>query len=302
MWPVSRSQAEIPWKKKTAVWLRAVRLPTLTASFIPVALGGLLGQKAHAFNALPFILAVLAMTFFQVTSNLINDVDDYRNKVDTKDSLGSSRVIVDALLTQRQMMTAAWVFFGTAVAVGIYLAATAGYVIAVMGVIGAAGAYFYTRKPFCFKYRGYGIPLVFLMFGPLPVMGSYYLFCHSLSLESGLLSIPVGLLTTAILQANDLRDIDYDAKAGVRTFSMALGVKNARRFYIGLIAASFLSVPLLILCGVLSCWGFLVFLSAPLAYLLIRSADTPALMRSLDHRTAGLQMTFGALLLVAVLL
>jgi 1,4-dihydroxy-2-naphthoate octaprenyltransferase len=175
-------------------------------------------------------------------------------------------------------------------------------VILILGLLGAAAAYFYTRKPFCFKYRGYGMPLVFLMFGPLPALGAYYLNVRSLSPLPALLSIPVGLLTAAILHANDLRDIGHDAKAGIRSFAMALGAGRARLFYIGLIAASFLSVPLFILFGLLGAWSLLVFLSLPIAAALIRNVSSAEPQRALDHQTAALQLAFGVLLLISVLL
>ena len=281
--------------------MRAVRIPTLTAAVIPVALGGIIAYNEHYFNPLCLILAAVAMTFFQIASNLINDVDDFNNKVDTKESLGSSRVIVDDELTQKQVLTAAKLFFFTAVTIGIYLTVVSGPVIFILGLLGAASAYFYTRKPFSFKYHGYGIPLIFLMFGPLPVLGSYYLAAGTLSLKPILLSIPVGFLTTAILHANDLRDIRHDAKAGIKSFAMVLGQRKAKIFYLFLIVASFISIPVFYLSGILSAWSFLVFLSAPLAALLIHISNGTD-FKALDHKTAGLQMLFGLLLLISSIL
>ena len=282
-------------------WMRAVRVPTLTASVIPVALGGILASNSHSFDLFRTVLAAVAMTFFQITSNLINDVDDFNNKVDTKESLGSSRVIVDGELTQKQVLTAAKIFLLTGVAIGIYLSVVGGPVIFILGFLGVASAYFYTRKPFTFKYRGYGIPLVFLMFGPLPVLGSYYLSAGLLSLTPVLLSIPVGFLTAAILHANDLRDIEHDEKAGIKSFAMILGRRKARLFYLFLIAASFVCILAFILTGLLDYWSLLVFLSAPLAALLIHTSSGTD-FRALDHKTAGLQMLFGLLLLVSAVL
>ena len=283
-------------------WMRGIRVPTLTASVIPVALGSILAINEHYFFPVRIILAVIAMTFFQITSNLINDVDDFNNKVDTKESLGSSRVIVDALLTQKQVITAAKIFFAIAVAIGIYLTAVGGFVIFILGFLGAASAYFYTRKPFSFKYKGYGIPLIFLMFGPLPVLGSYYLSAGMLSLKPLLLSIPVGVLTTAILHANDLRDIEHDAKAGIKSFAMVLGCKRAHAFYLFLILASFISVLVFILFGLLSFWSLLIILAAPIAVMLIHTSAGTNTLKALDHKTAALQLTFGLLLLVSTAL
>ena len=283
-------------------WMRAVRVPTLSASVIPVALGGILGYGASSFNLFKIILAAISVTFFQITANLINDVDDFKNKVDTKESLGSSRVIVDGLLTPKQMTFAAKIFFLTAVAIGIYLTAVSGLVILALGALGAASAYFYTRKPFQFKYKGYGVPIIFLMFGPLPVLGSYYLSTGTMALNPVLLSIPVGLLTTAILHANDLRDIDYDAKAGIKSFAMVLGRRWARRFYLALIAASFICILIFVLTGLVTYWSLLVLLALPPAVMLIKPSGSPNMIKAIDHKTAAVQMLFGLLLLISIAL
>ncbi len=289
-------------KRSILYWLRAVRVPTLTAAVIPVALGSLLAFKAGALDLVGALLATLVMTFFQITANLINDVDDFRNKVDTPESLGSSRVIVDGLLTPKQLEAGAKVFFCSGIAIGLYLSVIGGIVILLLGLLGAAGAFFYTRKPFAFKYKGYGVPIIFMMFGPLPAFGAFYLSAGAFSWTPILLSIPVGLLTTAILHANDTRDIDHDDKAGIKTFAMAIGRKNAVRFYLVLVISSFLFVLLFIALGQLPTWSALVFLSAPLALSLIKSIRTPKKIRAIDHKTAMLQLVFGVLLLVSIII
>lgn len=283
-----------------SIWMRAVRIPTLTASFIPIVLGGFLAYNDHSFIPIKTFLATVAMMFLQITSNLINDIDDFNNKVDTKDSLGSSRVIVDNLLSQTQVMVAGVIFFIIAVAIGIYLSIISGPVILFLGLLGAASAYFYTRKPFQFKYKGYGIPLIFLMFGPLPVLGSYYLATGMLSIKPVLMSIPIGLLTSAILHANDLRDIEYDAKAGIKSFAMLLGNKDARVFYLILIVASFLFILIFVLFSFVTLWSLLVFLAAPFAITLFKASGSSTEVRTLDNKTAGLQMVFGLLFLISL--
>lgn len=284
------------------IWMRAVRVPTLTASIIPVALGGILAYRSHSIDLVDTVLAAVAMAFLQMVSNLINDVDDFNKKVDTAQSLGSSRVLVDGLLTQKQVIYAAGFLSFSAAALGIYLTVTNGLVILILGLLGAGSAYFYTRKPFQLKYRGYGIPLVFLMFGPLPVLGSYYVSVQSFDIEPLIFSVPIGLLTTAILQANDMRDINHDKRAGIKTFAMILGSRRARFFYLLLILGAYVSVLITILFGRLSFWGIIVFLTTPLSMKLIQRTCGEKLAKTLDHETAGLQMTFGILLMASIIL
>src|SRR5471030_744040 len=184
------------FKEKINVWLRAVRPFSLTGSIIPVILGAILSIKQNRFQFGYFILSVVAIVFLQAAVNLLSDHDDYENKVDTKDSYGSSGVIFDNLLSSKEVYNGGIFCLILGCLIGLFLSYERGLFILLLGLIGALGGYFYTGKSLMLKYKGLGAPLVFLLFGPLMVIGSYYVQAQHISIESFYISIPVGLLTT----------------------------------------------------------------------------------------------------------
>jgi 1,4-dihydroxy-2-naphthoate octaprenyltransferase len=212
--------------------MSASRPFTLTASAIPVILGGIPGAKeVGVFHILYFILAVIAMVFLQISANLINDCDDYLNNVDTQNSDVSCDVVIKNLLEPNNVFKAGVVVLTAGALIGLFLSYKRGVLILIFEVIGALGSYFYTRRPFQLKYRALGIPVVFLLFGPLPVIGAYYIQVQEFSIQALYASVPVGLLTTAILHANDIRDVYNDNNAGIKTLSIVIGINAAKKLY-----------------------------------------------------------------------
>lgn len=220
-------------KDKVKTWLRAIRPFSFTGSVIPVTLGAILSIKENNFQFECFILSVIAILLLHTAVNLLSAHDDYENKIDTKDSYGSSGVILENLLSSKQILRSGMLCLILGSLIGLFLSYEKGLFILILGVIGAFGGYSYTRKPLMLKYKRLGAPLVFLLFGPLMVIGSYYVQMQSVSGAALLISIPVGLLTTAILHASDIRDILHDKNAGIKTLSMLVGENNAKKFIIG---------------------------------------------------------------------
>lgn len=287
------------------IWIRAFRPFSLSGSIIPVVLGGVLAVDRGLFNVALFVLAILAISAFQIGANLLNVSDDFTNKVDTKESFGSCDVVVNNLLTPKQVIKMSFCFFVFGALIGLYLAYEGGLVIFLLGLIGALGGYFYTRKPFMLKYRGLGIPLIFLLYGPLPVLGSSYLQTGQLGMREILLSIPVGLLTTAILHANDVRDIYHDGKAGIKTLSIIIGRDNAKTLYASFLIASYLSVIIMTLTNATPVWSIAVLITLPLATRNIKKIYAEngdgMKIKTLDQDTAKLQMLFGIVFIASIL-
>ena len=192
--------------EKFKLLIRASRPFSLTASVIPVILGGILAlQEPAKFNFGYFILSIIAIIFLQASVNLLNDHDDFINHVDTKESHGSSGVVVEGLLTLKEVYRSGMMLLILGCLIGLFLSYKRGAVILVLGIIGAICGYFYTGKPLKLKYKGLGAPMVFIIFGPLMTLGSYYLQMQEFTLKALVISIPMGLLTTGILHANDIR-------------------------------------------------------------------------------------------------
>lgn len=292
--------------EKIKLFIRASRPFSLTASAIPVVLGGILALKEPNFNLEYFIISIIAIVFLQASVNLLNDHDDYINKVDTKESHSSRGVVVEGLLTLKEVYKSGILLLILGCLIGLFLAYNVGIMILILGIVGALCGYFYTGKPLILKYRGLGAPLVFIIFGPLMTLGGYYLQMEKFTLQSFLISIPTALLTTAILHANDIRDINHDKKAGIKTLSISIGYKNAQKVYSGLIILSYISLIIMIVFKYIPYLSLICLLTAPAAIKNINklrtAGDSSSNIAELDKESGKLQGQFGILLILSILL
>jgi 1,4-dihydroxy-2-naphthoate octaprenyltransferase len=256
----------------------AARPRTLPAAAAPVLVGTALAIEADEFKGLAFVAALVGSIFIQIGTNLSNDYSDARRGADTEDRLGPVRVTAGGLMPPRRVLIGTWVAFGIAVLAGLYLTAIAGPELLLVGVASIAAGVLYTGGPRPYGYEGLGELFVFLFFGVVAVVGTYYVQAEELPWEAFALSVPVGLLAAAILVVNNIRDADTDRRAGKRTLAVRLGRERARQLFAAMLAISYL-VPILIpLAGGLSWWVALPLLSLPLV---------PSLWRTVAERTDG---------------
>ena len=190
--------------------------------------GTALAVSEDEFRPLAFIAALVGSVFIQVGTNLANDYSDARRGADTEDRLGPVRVTAGGLMPPRRVLTGTYVAFAIAVAAGLYLAVVAGWELLLVGAASIAAGVLYTGGPRPYGYEGLGELFVFLFFGVVAVVGSYYVQVEELRWEAFALSVPVGLLAAAILVVNNVRDIDTDRRAGKRTLAVKLGRRRAR--------------------------------------------------------------------------
>jgi 1,4-dihydroxy-2-naphthoate polyprenyltransferase len=227
----------------------AARPRTLPAAIAPVLVGT--AAAVERAEELPrvgaFIAALIGSVFIQIGTNLANDYSDAKRGADTVERLGPVRVTAAGLVAPRSVLVATWVAFAVAVAAGIYLATVAGWVIIAVGVASILAGVLYTGGPWPYGYAGLGEVFVFLFFGLVAVNGSYYVQLEELAWLPFVLSVSIGLLATAILVVNNLRDIDTDRRAGKRTLAVRVGRRPTRLLYIGLLVlAFFVALPALI--------------------------------------------------------
>ena len=255
---------------------------------------------------LAFIAAMLGALFIQVGTNLSNDYSDARRGADTEDRLGPVRVTAGGLVPPRQVLVATYVAFGLAVLAGVYLIATAGWELLLVGAASILAGVLYTGGPRPYGYEGLGEVFVFLFFGLVAVTGSYFAQVEQLTWEAFVLAVPVGLLASAILVVNNVRDLETDRRAGKRTLAVRLGRARARGLYAGMVYVAFLCAPLPWLLGSadLSAWLLLSWAALPLAVPVVRivrsRSDGPSLNGALA-RTGMLQLVFCALLSAGIL-
>ena len=293
-------------KSKIAVWMQLVRAPFFTASLIPVIIGAMLALNSRAEVQWPLLpIVILCAVLFHGGTNIVSEYFDFSKGVDRKDTFGSSRVLVEGLLPPRQALIAGVGLFAIGFLLGLIIVTVRGIPILILGIIGLIGGYCYTGQPIGFKYRAAGDIGVFLLMGPLLVIASYSSLTGIYTRGVLYASIPIGFLVTAILNANNLRDIQHDKEARVATLENILGFKKARFGYFFLIIGAYAAVVLMIFARLLCAWSLLVFLSFPLAYknmrLLTRSkTGQPHDFPMLDLLTAKLHLAFGALFILSL--
>src|SRR6059058_685346 len=236
------------------IWLMAARPRTLPAAIAPVLVGTALAGFAHVFHPLRFVAAMLGAIFIQVGTNLSNDYSDARRGADADDRLGPVRITAGGLVPPRQVLLATYISFGVAVAAGAYLIAVAGWQLLLVGAASILAGVLYTGGPKPYGYEGLGELFVFLFFGVVAVVGSYFVQKEHLEWEAFALSVPVGLLASAILVVNNVRDIDTDRRAGKRTLVVRIGRLGGRRLYAAMLALAFLAPIVIWAAGGLTAW------------------------------------------------
>jgi len=222
----------------------AARVRTLPAAIAPVLVGTSLALGAGHFHALAFVAALLGAMFIQVGTNLSNDYSDARRGAYTEDRLGPVRVTAGGLVPPSQVLAATYITFGLAVLCGIYLVVVAGPELLAVGAASILAVVLYTGGPRPYGYEGLGELFVFLFFGIVAVVGSYFVQVQNLPWEAFVCAVPVGLLASAILVVNNVRDIDTDRRAGKRTLAVRLGRQRTRVLYAAMLRCAFLTAPL----------------------------------------------------------
>src|SRR5436853_350389 len=162
-------------RSKSSIYFQAVRTFSFPASMVPCLLGAMLALLIGVnvtWWLMPFI--ALSLLMLHAASNVTTDYDDYNQGVDRVDTLGGSRVLVQNLLKPKEMLRFGLLLFLLAVILGIPVIMQRGITILLLGIAGILGGYFYTAKPFSFKYRALGDVMIFLMYGPAIVAGTFY--------------------------------------------------------------------------------------------------------------------------------
>ena len=221
-------------------WLLAARLKTLPAAMSPVILGCALAYHDGSFYFFIFAMTILAAVLIQVGANFANDVFDFQKGADRDDRLGPTRATQSGLISAEKMKKAMWQTFALAICVGSYLAFKGGWPIVWIGLASIAAGIAYTGGPYPLGYHGFGDIFVFIFFGLIAVPGTYYLQSGTVNALSLYMGIAMGMLSTAILVVNNIRDADMDKLSGKRTLAVQLGKKFSKIQYSILILIPFL--------------------------------------------------------------
>ena len=278
-------------------WILGARPRTLPAAIAPVLVAtALAGADANWVRAL---LALGVSLWLQIGVNFANDYSDGVKGTD-RQRIGPPRLVASGLARAGRVKYAAFISFGIASICGLWLSLLTSPILIAIGALAIFMAWSYTggRKPY--GYNGFGELSVFIFFGLVATIGSFYVQTETVTLMSFIVAVPMGALSCAILSINNLRDLDQDALVGKNTLAVRLGDSRARRLFVALLVIAHTAAI-----ATFKPWAFLTLIVTPLTFSLARQvmggAHGVALI-SLLGKTGTLQLIFAATFALALAL
>ncbi|MBI2258201.1 MAG: 1,4-dihydroxy-2-naphthoate octaprenyltransferase [Flavobacteriia bacterium] len=237
---------------KISIWIKAFRLRTLPLSLSGIILGSALVLNTEHWNLSIFILSLSTTLCFQILSNLANDLGDHLKGTDNENRVGPQRAVQSGKISVKQMKTAVFIFILLSVISSlslIYLSLfnanlTIQIIYIFLAVFAILAALFYTLGKKAYGYFGFGDVFVFVFFGLISVLGVFTLYTHFFMYQNLFPAITIGLLSVAVLNLNNMRDIQNDKLSNKKTLVVQIGLKNAKKYHFFLILTSFFSLLL----------------------------------------------------------
>lgn len=285
-------------------WVLAARPPTLWAAVAPVLVGTALAARADVFRWDALMVTMVAAVLIQIGVNFANDVADGARGTDA-DRIGPTRAVASGLITPHQMWLGIGWAFGLAGIAGLYLVKLGGPWILAVGVVSIVAALGYTNGPVPYGYYGLGELFVFVFFGLVATAGTRFVFDRTLESGAWIGGVAMGLLASAILLANNVRDIDTDREAGKRTLAVIVGRRNGVLLYAACVIGGLLAPAVGVVFDWLPTGALLTLFAIPVGLPLVRKLQQersgPPLIKVLKG-TARLQLLAGILLAAGILL
>lgn len=291
--------------ERIIVWVEAARPKTLAAAFTPVLVGASIAWNDDFFSTSSTLLALLCAFLIQIGTNFANDYFDFVKGADTDERIGFKRATATGLIKPKAMLNATILSMVLAFFFGLYLVWISGWVVLLIGILSLLFGILYTGGPFPLGYNGLGDIFVFLFFGIVAVMTTYYVNALEWSEASFWASLAVGALCTNILVINNLRDVVQDAKAGKKTLGVLFGDTALKCEYSIMLLLAYAIPPHFYFKLGYSEWVFLPFLILPLAFLHTKKVweetHKPNLNTVLEQ-TAKFMALFGILFALGIVL
>ncbi|EOW2372717.1 1,4-dihydroxy-2-naphthoate polyprenyltransferase [Cronobacter sakazakii] len=295
---------------RTQAWLESLRPRTLPLAFSAILVGSALASWQGYFDPVITLLALLTAGLLQILSNLANDYGDAVKGSDQPDRLGPLRGMQKGAITAPQMKRAIQLTVALICISGLALVYVACHSMAdvlgflALGALSILAAITYTVGTRPYGYMGLGDVSVLIFFGWLSVLGSWYLQAHTLITPVWLPATACGLLAAAVLNINNLRDIDSDRRNGKNTLAVRLGPVVARRYHVALLAGALVCLAAFNLLWLHSLWGWLFLLASPLlarqARFVLRETE-PAAMRPMLERTVKAALLVNLLFIIGLI-
>lgn len=286
-------------------WFSVTRYWSFPVSVMPVVVT--IAYLAWTFDAtliswLNAVLALVGIVFFHAGGNVLSDWADYRSGVDNENAFAVPNLVFHKFKSEEYLKFASVLLIIGAL-IGLVLVLRTGWTLLLVGLLGALLTVGYSF----FKYRALGDLTIFLNFSILPILGTTYVAIGSFYWDALVLALPIGLITVAVLHANNTLDTESDRAAGIKTFAMLIGVKASARLYVAYMIIPFVCVFVSVLIGRLPWLSLLCLVALVAAVGNIRAArqyvskGKDAFMR-LDQKTAQLQLVFSVLLTLGLVI
>ncbi|WP_018343523.1 1,4-dihydroxy-2-naphthoate polyprenyltransferase [Cytophaga aurantiaca] len=253
-------------------WIKAFRLRTLPLALSSIGMAGFLAYDQHRFNAFVFVGCVLTTLFLQILSNLANDYGDFVNGADSAHRVGPQRAVQSGIISIAEMRSAIIAFSILSLIAGITLLYQVRGLLSVelligflvVGLLAIVAAVTYTSGKRPYGYAGLGDISVFIFFGFVAVCGTYFLQSGNIAADVILPAVSCGLLSTGVLNVNNLRDIDSDKLAGKKSIPVRIGPVYGRYYHVLLISIAWLCATIYVISHYTSIFNFMYLLSLPL--------------------------------------
>jgi 1,4-dihydroxy-2-naphthoate octaprenyltransferase len=289
---------------KFDTWILASRPKTLLAAVVPVLIGTSIVSFETKVNFPAAFIALCCSILIQIGTNFVNDLYDYLSGADNESRKGPARALASGLITVPEMKLAIIVVFLITFFLGLYLVYISTWITLLIGILSIFAGIAYTAGPYPLAYNGLGDVFVFLFFGIVGTVGTYYVQVVDISPLVLWASIPVGALITNILVVNNYRDIDEDKQVGKNTLAVKMGRKFTRYQYLLFMILSYLILFVVYFTYSRSIFVFLPLFTLPLAIRLIYmifSYKGKELNKTLEL-TAKLSAFYGFLFAVGILI
>lgn len=300
---------ELGAKPRLSLWwtfFLTTRLPFLTATIVPVALGGAVAARDNRFGWGWFLLAMLGGILIHLGLNMANDLFDDASGADAANVTptpfsGGSRVIQYGLVSRRAVLTASIACYAVAMVLGLALAAARGSGLLAIGAVGVFLSLAYSAPPLKLVHRGVGEVVTALGFGPVTTLGTYYVCARQFSAEAVYVSLPVALLIALILYVNEIPDRAGDAAVGKRTLPVRWPKERVIAGYVAGAALAYVLIVAGVVAGITPVWTLLALLTIPMARSVHRglqqSYDRPYELMPAMQANIGVHLVTGLLLL-----
>ncbi|MDJ0274798.1 MAG: prenyltransferase [Nitrososphaerota archaeon] len=289
---------------RVAEWFLASRPWSFVMTLISSSLGGVLAFKSGSFDAVLFVLVLAGLVVLHAATNLANDIYDVNFRVDVAGAPTTRyrpHPLAYGVTTKKTYALVTASLYTVSLGIATYLSLLRGPLVIAFALAGTFLSVFYTAPPLTLKYRAFGEASVIATWGPLMVGGTYLVLTGRLEAGVLLTSIPVGCLVGAVLLANNLRDIEYDRSANIRTVATVLGLRWGFVIFAALLAVSYLIVLIQVAFRLLPPTSLAILVTVPMAVKML-SHFRRSLPVDSDARVAGLTMFFGAALIIGILL